>query len=197
MTIRSFLAFELSKEVRETLRTVIEEGRKAGLPVRWVPVGNIHLTVVFMGNVAESRIRPISDAAGEICGRHAPFQIQARGIGLFGSPRRPRVLWIGLAGDVDRMAVFRDDLQGALAPFGIRGEERAFRPHLTLGRFRDGARGDASLNDLLARYEDLTGPACLLRELTLFRSDLKPGGSVYTQMAAWPLRGQPNLTTEP
>ncbi len=187
MAIRSFLAFELPGEIREILEGVIEEGRKASIPVRWVRPANIHLTVVFMGNVEASRISPICEAVGRICKAHNPFRIGVKGIGLFGSRRNPRVLWIGLAGDVDRMAGLRDDLQKGLVPFGIKGEERPFRPHLTLGRFRDGAKGDGALDDLLSRYETLTGPDCLLKELTLFRSDLKPGGAVYTRIGAWAL----------
>lgn len=188
MAIRSFLAFELPKEISETLGDVIEEGRKASLPVRWVRPANIHLTIMFMGNVAEARITPICRAVDPICRGYAPFRVGVKGIGLFGGRRHPRVLWIGLAGDVDRMASLRDDLQQGLLPFGIKGEERPFRPHLTLGRFRDGTQGGGgALDDLLGRYEALTGPECLLKELTLFRSDLKPGGAVYTRISAWEL----------
>ena len=189
MEIRSFLAFELPPEIRETLSVVSDDGRTLPLNVRWIRVVNIHLTVVFMGNVDEDQIGLIGEVVGSICHGHAPFHIQVKGAGLFGSRRNPRVLWVGLGGEVDRMSSFRDDLQKALAPFGITEERRPFRPHLTLGRFRKGTKADPSLDDLLLKYQDLNGPGCLLRELGLFRSDLRPSGAEYTRLGQWPLSG--------
>jgi len=189
MAIRSFLAFELPSEIRETLSAVSEDGRAASLNIRWVGVAHIHLTVVFMGNVEEARIGDIREVAGGVCDQYAPFHIHVNGIGRFGSRRNPRVIWIGLGGEVDRMSSFRDDLQKGLAPFEIQEERRPFRPHLTLGRFRKGATGDPRLDDLLSKYKDLNGPECLLREVVLFKSDLKPGGSVYARLGRWPLSG--------
>ncbi len=189
MEIRSFLAFELPPEIRETLSVVSDDGRTLPLNVRWSRVVNIHLTVVFMGNVREDQIGLIGEVAGRICHGHAPFRIQVKGAGLFGSRRNPRVLWVGLGGETDRMSGFRDVLQKNLAPFGIKEEKRPFRPHLTLGRFRKGAKTDPSLEDLLLKYQDLNGPGCLLRELALFKSDLRPGGAEYTRLGVWPLRG--------
>jgi RNA 2',3'-cyclic 3'-phosphodiesterase len=189
MGIRCFLAFELPPEIRETLSAVSEDARALSLNVRWTRVANIHLTVVFMGNVREDHIGPIGEAAGSLCRGHAPFRIQVQGTGLFGSRRNPRVLWVGLGGETDRMSVFRDVLQKHLAPFGIEEEKRPFRPHLTLGRFRKGAKADAGVNDLLSRYRDLNGPLCMIRELGLFKSDLRPGGAEYTRLGVWPLEG--------
>jgi 2'-5' RNA ligase len=88
------------------------------------------------------------------------------------------------------MSLFRDALQINLEPFGIKQETRRFNPHLTLGRFRKGAKSRAFLDELLHQYRDLKSPARTLSELVLFKSDLKPGGAVYTKLKAWPLVGQ-------
>ena len=82
------------------------------------------------------------------------------------------------------------DLQEPLRPFGIKQEKRKFRPHLTLGRFRRSRGGKAHLNDLLWNYNDLKSPVCSLEELSLFKSELKPGGAEYTKLDSWPLTGQ-------
>jgi 2'-5' RNA ligase len=87
------------------------------------------------------------------------------------------------------MSRFRDDLQHALSPFGIKEEERAFRPHLTLGRFKKPGKRQTELEQLLAKYRELPSPVRTLSDLVLFRSDLKPGGAVYTKMTSWPLSG--------
>jgi len=190
MTIRSFLAFEIPSEIRHILSAASEDGQAALKGIRWVRVANIHLTAVFMGNVEEAVMGKIKDAAKMACAQHAPFAVQLKGAGLFGGRRNPRVLWMGLEGDLDRMSGFRQDLQTGLAPFGIKEEGRPFRPHLTLGRFRKGARMDPALNDFLSKYQEVESPKSLLRELVLFRSDLKPGGAVYTKLGTWPLGKQ-------
>jgi 2'-5' RNA ligase len=189
MAIRSFLAFELPSDIRQTLSAISEDGRAARLKIRWIRVANIHLTVVFMGDVEEAQIGPIREVVRGVCDQYAPFYIQVNGAGMFGSRRSPRVLWVGLGADVDRMSSFRDDLQKGLAPFGIKEERRPFTPHLTLGRFRKGAYADGRLDDLLSKYQALNGSECILRELALFKSDLKPDGAVYTRLGQWPLSG--------
>ena len=190
MAIRSFLAFELPVDIKRIIMTVSEDVRRLPLNVRWVNVSNIHLTVVFMGNIKEEEIKPIQDVVGQVCQGYGPFNIAIKGIGLFGSRRNPRVLWVGLDGVIDRMACFRDDLQKMLRPFGIKEEKRRFRPHLTLGRFRKGSITGAHLDDLLSKYHDLTSPDCVIEELVLFKSDLKPDGAVYSKLNGWPLGGR-------
>ncbi len=190
MAIRSFLAFELPVDIRRIIMAVSGDVRQLSLNVRWVNVTNIHLTIVFMGNVQEEQIKPIQDTVKEVCQGCGPFSIGINGLGLFGSRRNPRVLWIGLDGTIDRMGYFRDDIQKKLRPFGIKEEKRRFKPHLTLGRFRKGARTGGHLDDLLSKYHDLTSPECIIEELVLFKSDLKPGGAVYSKLKEWPLTGK-------
>ena len=187
MEIRSFLAFELPLEIKGIITHVSEDLENFPLDVRRVKVGNIHLTVVFLGNLLEEHIEPIGEAARKVCSRYSPFSVLLKGAGIFGSRKSPRVLWIGLDGDIERMSYFRDALQKHLRPFGIKEEKRRFSPHLTLARFRKGTRAGAHLDEFLSRYRDLTSPECHLGELVFFRSDLKPGGAVYTKMNVWPL----------
>jgi len=190
MAIRCFLAFELPVDIKRIIMAISEDVRQLPLNVRWVNVTNIHLTIVFIGNVQEEQIRPIQDIVKDVCQGYGPFNIGIKGIGLFGSKRNPRVLWIGLDGAIDRMACFRDDLQKKLRPFGIKEEKRRFKPHLTLGRFRKGARTGTHLDDLLSKYHDLTSPEGIIEELALFKSDLKPGGAVYSKLNGWRLIGK-------
>ena len=190
MAIRSFLAFELPVDIKRIIMTVSEDVRQLPLNVRWVNVDNIHITTVFMGDVQEEQIGPIQDVVKDVCQGYGPFSIAIKGLGIFGSRRNPRVLWIGLDGAIDRMGYFRDDLQKGLRPFGIKEEKRRFKPHLTLGRFRKGARTGTHLDDLLSKYYDLTSPECIIEELVLFKSDLKPGGAVYSKLNGWPLIGK-------
>ena len=190
MEIRSFLAFELPSEIKKMVVRVSGELRKSDLDVKWVKVDNIHLTVVFMGNKKTEDIEAIGDAAQKACLKYGVFDISLKGMGFFPNSRNPRVLWLGLHGDLDRMSYFRDALQKHLKPFGIKEEKRRFKPHLTLGRFRKQKKMDSRLDDLVLEYKDLTSPSCPLKELILFKSDLKPGGAEYTKLETWPLTGK-------
>ena len=187
MGIRSFLAFELPADIKTIVTRVSGEVRKSSLDVRWVRPEFIHLTVVFMGDIESEQVPLMGGPLGAVCANHSPFRISLKPMGCFPNSRNPMVIWLGIDGDLERMSRFMDDLQAALAPFGIKEEERAFRPHLTLGRFKKPGKRRTELEQLLATYRDLSSPAYTLDELVLFRSDLKPGGAVYTRMSSWPL----------
>jgi 2'-5' RNA ligase len=189
MEIRSFLAFELPLEIKKMVTRVFEDARRSSLDVRWVRPEGIHLTVVFMGNVKTEDLDSIGNEVGRVCSDFSPFQISLKGIGCFPNSRNPRVIWLGLVGDVDRMSRFRDRLQKQLSAFGVQEEKRSFKPHLTLGRFKKALRDEKSLGRLLEKHKDLSSPECTVHELVLFKSELNPGGAVYTKMLSWPLSG--------
>lgn len=189
MGIRSFLAFEQPEEIKGIVEETSVSLDKSHLDVRWVKPGNIHLTVVFLGSVPAEDLEVMEQPIHEICSGFSPFSIALKGLGCFPHARSPRVIWVGLEGEIERMARFRDSLQGRLVPFGIKEEKRPFRPHLTLGRFNSFRRTDRELEEILERYRDLASPVCPLGELVLFKSDLRRGGSIYTKMKSWPLTG--------
>jgi 2'-5' RNA ligase len=189
MTIRSFLAFELPPDIKREIDRISREVRRSNLNARWVKTENIHLTVIFMGNISEDEIPDIGTEVGKVCADFGPFDISLAGIGLFPDIRRPRVIWMGIDGEIKRLAYFRDTLQNSLKPFGIKIEKRRDSPHLTLGRFKKAVKGRSLLEDLVTRYRDIKGPMGLLNDLVLFRSDLKPDGARYSRIASWPLSG--------
>ena len=190
MEMRSFLAFELPSEIKNAVAQVSETLKKSRLDVRWVKVDNIHLTVVFMGNTNADDMPAIQDDVKKVCSQYGSFDISLKGIGCFPNRRRPRVMWIGLDGDLERMGRFRDDLQDQLKSFGIKVEKRKFKPHLTLGRFRSSKKTVIDLDDIISEHETLNSPFFTLNALNLFKSDLKPGGAVYTKLETWPLSGE-------
>ena len=187
MEIRSFLAFELPEDIKAIVSRVSAEMKGSPLDIRWVKIDNIHLTVIFLGKISTEHAVDIGTIAGDVCNDFEPFSISLKGTGIFSSKRNPRVLWIGLDSDMKRMSHFKDTLQKNLKPFGIKAGKRKFNPHLALGRFRKGAKSSVNLDALLQKHKDLTSPVCSLRELALFKSDLKPGGAIYTKLNTWPL----------
>jgi len=187
MGIRSFLAFELPLEIREQIRAVSKELQKSRMPVRWVKVENIHLTVIFLGSVNEDTIDDIKEKVYYVVKRFSTIKTKLDGVGVFPHWRRPRVIWVGLGGEIERLSNLRDDLQAELTVLGLREEKRPFRPHLTIGRIKGIVDRDEELKSILDRYHGLTSDLHHLNEFILFKSDLKPDGPVYTKMAVWPL----------
>jgi RNA 2',3'-cyclic 3'-phosphodiesterase len=183
MTIRSFLAFELPGPIKSVLSDTLEGLKKSGLDIRWAAVEKIHLTVVFLGDVPEEMLEFIKESAATVCSGYESFTVALKGLGVFGPPRRPRVLWAGVSGETSRMSAFKHELVDALAPVGIKIDKRAFRPHLTLGRFRSGGHGN-----VFERYDGIQSDECRLGELVLFKSDLTPRGAVYTVLERMPLK---------
>ncbi len=190
MGIRSFLAFDLPPSISERVQALMAELRKRPLEIRWVNPVSIHLTIVFLGDVEEKKIGPISEAVEKGLAGHNSFPVELGGLGFFGPVRSPRVMWIGLRGDIERLGKLRDGLQQILGPFGIKSEQRPFRAHLTLGRFREGSKGSDRLSQLLDEYRELTQAKGELKDFTFYRSDLKPGGAVYSVLKRWTLPSQ-------
>ena len=191
MEIRSFLAFELPEQIKDILHRVLADMRQAPLDIKWVRVENIHLTVIFIGNMEMDLLDDMAVIVKGACDSCPPMTISLKSAGVFSSKRNPKVLWIGLDGDIERMSVLRNTLQEGLRPFGIKEEKRGFSPHLTLGRFKKGSKLGVHLEDLLLKYGGLESPGITLNELVLFRSELTPKGAKYSRLNAWPLIGVP------
>lgn len=188
MGIRSFLAFELPPDIRSVVSRVSKEVRASRMDVKWVNVENIHLTIVFLGSVEEEIIHRMAGHIEKTCREYSSFDVRLEGMGLFPDIRRPRVIWLGLGGSIDRMSRFRDDIQEGLEPFGIKKEDRAFKPHITLGRFRNPGN-HPGLREITDGYRNISSPVCHVDELVLFKSELRPSGAGYTRLNSWALTG--------
>jgi 2'-5' RNA ligase len=186
--IRAFLAIELPDALRPGLAQIQGELKRSRADVRWVPVGNIHLTLKFFGTVPDDEIEALAQAAREAAAQAAPLQLQPTSAGAFPSPNAPRVVWLGLGGDVIPLTRLYYGLEKAFAALGYPAEGRAFNPHLTLGRVKSPANRDR-LAKLLATVPPLDWPPFTVKELILFRSVLSPQGSKYTPLEVIKLAG--------
>jgi 2'-5' RNA ligase len=184
--IRSFLAIDLPEVLRPHLALLQGELKRSHADVRWVPVGNIHLTLKFFGNVPASEVDAITAAAREVAVRQEAFQLQATRAGAFPNTRSPRVIWVGIGGEVVPLAQLYHGLEKAFAALGYLPEGRAFNPHLTLGRVKSPTNRHR-LAQLLEKLPPLDWPPFKVGELILFRSNLTPQGSIYTPLQVIPL----------
>jgi 2'-5' RNA ligase len=187
---RLFVALDPPEPVRRRLAALAVELRRAAGraadEIRWVEPEKIHLTVQFLGAVPEERVPAVEEAVRAAAAAARPLSLAVRGAGGFPNARRPRVVWAGLAGDVAPLAALAEDLGRRLAPLGFPPEERAFSPHLTLGRARD-RRGAPGMAGALARVAHGDGAPWRAAELVLIESHLSPKGPRYEPVARFAL----------
>lgn len=185
--LRLFVAIELDEGVREALARVQGELRSRPLPpLRWVRPEGIHLTLKFLGETPADRVPAIEAALRQALAGLSPLRIELGPLGTFGG-RRPRVLWVGIAGDVDRLKDLQARIDRALQSLGFPREERAYSPHLTLARVPPSAAGAGpALDEALAAVPPPQA-AMEVRVLSLMLSRLGPAGAAYECLAAFPL----------
>ncbi len=179
--MRAFVALFLPAEIQQALAQAVAPLRARVRGLRWVRAEQLHVTLAFLGEIDAdvARVRYVP-ALEPLAGRAAP-RVCLDSFGTFPAQRRPRVLWAGLAGDVEDIARLAIGVADALRPLGYQAEERGFMPHVTLARARDRGPGP-ELADALAGCA-LRATEFALGRFGLFRSERGPSGSEY--MPVW------------
>jgi 2'-5' RNA ligase len=185
--VRCFIAIDLSASVKEVLRELGHKLRNQ-IPrdsVRWGRVSGIHLTLQFLGDVAESDLSQIEAVLVQVSQRHVPFTFTVGDLGCFPNLKKPRVVWVGVQEETGALTALQKDVVQSLVPLGFEPERRAFRPHLTLGRARrDILRADQRrLGEVIAAAGIGELGRVDVGSFLLMRSDLRPDGAVYSRLA--------------
>lgn len=187
--IRTFLALDPPEEVLLEIAAIQNRLRKLiHGDIRWVRPEGIHLTLKFFGDIPEDDVGKIAATVETAAEKEMPFSFAVGGVGFFPNPHRPRILWLGMNGDVERLGVFQKGLEQALVRIGFPCEERPFRPHLTLGRIR-AVKALIGLDRAPATGDGYAAGRFVASGLSLFQSDLTPGGAVYTRLKWFPFSG--------
>lgn len=167
----------------------IERLRSVAGGVAWVASGNLHLTLKFLGEVAEDRIGPVVDAVTSAASDALAFEAHVRGLGAFPSLMRPRVIWAGVTEGAAATVDLAGRVDEALAALGFAPYARPFSPHVTLGRVRQPGRNPALADALQGAAEREFG-RLRVAGASLMRSELSPGGARYTELATVRLAGR-------
>ena len=181
-TVRTFIAIEMPPEVRQYLDRCQERLRGAGGKVRWVRTDLIHLTLVFLGEVAVERVEALVAAVVAAVAGFGPLALRAGGAGQFPPRGRPRVIWIGIDEPTGALLRLQKAVADATAPFAEKVEKRAYRPHLTLGRVRGGSGLD-ELSAAVADMADHQGPPFDAAEVVVMKSVLSREGPIYSPLS--------------
>ena len=182
--IRTFLAIELPGKITEDLGREQTGWKPLAPKIKWVRPDGIHLTLKFLGEIPRQRVRQVITAARACCSRHHTFVLNFKGTGVFPTPRRPRVLWIVVAGDLYAIRNLHADMESVMEEAGFARETREFRPHLTLARIKGTSSRDFIREFLRAGIS--LGPV-EVTAVTVFQSRLSPAGAEYIPLARCPL----------
>jgi 2'-5' RNA ligase len=186
--IRTFIALELTDPLHRALAEVQQQFKRdrAARAIRWVAPANIHITLKFLGDMRADQMPDLQRALADACVDIALFTLTIGGAGAFPNTRRPNVVWIGARGQIENAARLAQKIDDACAALGFAREARPFAPHLTLGRVnRDASPGERQQIGALienARVGDLGD--LRVERVSVMKSELQPGGSVYTRLAA-------------
>jgi RNA 2',3'-cyclic 3'-phosphodiesterase len=182
---RLFIAVKVDPE-DELLRII--SSLKAALGsenIKWVDPVNIHLTLSFIGDTEEKRIRDLDNMLRDRCSGFGRFDFILIGTGVFKSFRDSRVLWAGIQSS-GKLLMLNNIIAAGLKEIFFEIEERQFKPHLTLGRVKS-VRDTENLKTVLERYNDNQIQIVHVNEVILFESILKQTGPIYKQLGKYPI----------
>jgi 2'-5' RNA ligase len=185
---RLFLAVPLSDSLRENVSAWTDELRREHSGWRWVTAANLHLTLRFYGETGEETAARLRDRLSLYRDIEGPFRLELAGWGAFPSVSRPRVLWIGVGGEVGPLERLAERAERDAVDLGFEPERRRFHPHLTVARAARG-RGSPSLPPGGEPGEPRFGDMPVDR-LVLYRSQLGPQGPTYDRVLEVPLGGR-------
>jgi 2'-5' RNA ligase len=181
--LRTFIAVDVGKAIRDRCLSLQDTLARAGTEVKWVEEDNLHLTLLFLGEVEDRTIPALCRAVADCCAEQAPFTLGIESVGCFPNPRRPRIVWAGVGAGSAELIALHDALEPPLLDLGCyRREERKYTPHVTLGRVQGDGNTDV-LAAALTKQAKWRGGETEVRELHVFSSELRPQGPVYTVLS--------------
>ena len=188
--LRIFLALELDDAVRQNVVVLQRALGQKALSVKWVEPQNLHLTLLFLGDVEDRELHGLFRVVTRVAARHEPIALRLGGVGAFPTPRRPKTVWAGVTGGVAELQRLYADLEVPLQELGCyRREERAYTPHLTLGR----AGGDEDSEALaleLPAHAAWNGGLVNVEELVIFSSELRRAGPEHSVVGRAPFSAE-------
>ena len=185
--IRAFLALTIPPKVRQKLGALIHDCQQKAPEIAWIPPDKLHVTLFFFGSVPETDLlEKMAPVIQKALSSEPPLDLDCSGIGVFPNWKYPKVIWAGISGDTDRLLLLHDHIKHILSPFGVKGDRRQFRPHLTIGR-ADKIRKEAQIVQFVERLGPIPFGRIPVKTLTLFRSELTNDGSIYTPLKDLPL----------
>lgn len=187
--LRTFIAVDLGKPIRDRIVNLQEGLARTTNEVKWVEPENLHVTLLFLGEVDEREVVEVCRAVGDVGKEIAPFPVSVETVGCFPNLRRPRILWVGIGTGLQELVALHDALEPPLLDLGCyRREDRPYTPHITFGR----AKGEAisfKLTEAIAKKTGWQAGETEVSEVLVMSSELTPKGPIYTVLSRAKLSG--------
>lgn len=188
--IRTFLAIDVGAAIRDQLIALQEDLATIAAEVKWVEPENLHLTLLFLGEVPQRETIDICRAAQKAVRAMPAFEMSIEGVGCFPNPRRPRTLWVGVGRGADEVCAVHDAIEAPLLDLGnYRRETRAYTPHVTLGRVKSEEETNEALAKAITQHQKWSAGELIVNEVCVMRSELASDGPTYTVMGRAKLDG--------
>ena len=184
--IRAFIAVELTNEVKSGLKQLQTQLKSTQHPfVKWVSPEGIHLTLKFLGNIPLERVRKINEIIENAIAGTSEFRIAIKDVGGFPNLKQPRVLWVGVGGDMEKLIKLQHRIDDGLVPLGFTKEKRSFTPHLTLARLREGvsAQDRQTFGAKITAMQPKLFYEMVVGSVNLMKSQLLPTGAIYSRLS--------------
>jgi 2'-5' RNA ligase len=181
--LRTFIGIDLGEDIRDRCVALQETLARAADGVKWVEADNLHVTLLFLGEVVDRDVPALCEVVADCCATHEVFPLEVAGLGSFGPPRRPRTVWVGVGEGHAELVALHEALEKALLQLGCyRREDRQYEPHITLGRVKNEGVNDR-LVAALTRHAKWVGGTTEVDEVLVLSSELRPQGPVYTVLS--------------
>jgi 2'-5' RNA ligase len=184
--IRTFLAIEIGDEIRRRAADLIKSLRSDGDDIKWVEPQNLHFTLNFLGDVDDTEVHDVCRVAAQVAEKIPLFELRCVGVGAFPHVGNPRTIWLGVGEGSEAMCNLQEALSVGLADLGFPREHRRYKPHLTMGRARQGGR-TRHLTTKLTELAEIEAGVCIVEDVVVFSSVLEQGGPIYHPLAHAPL----------
>lgn len=185
--VRTFIALELNADLHKTIAGIQNDLKKIDCDVKWVNPAIAHLTLKFLGDVAQKKMDAVKHTFENSLRNFQPFEIELTQLGAFPRIESPQILWVGLGGNTNMIVEMVGVLEEEFAKLGFAKEKRDFQPHLTLGRMKS-RKNSAALTSILQNYSTPQGIRQSIDQVTLFKSTLTSHGPTYEPLSIVPLK---------
>lgn len=185
--MRTFIAIELSEEIKKSVGELMERLKTTNARVKWVEPKNLHITLKFLGEVPEREIENLTLLTTDALKGKSSFRSKFEGTGTFPEGKNPRVVWIGTTEGAEEQKDLALSVERSLCTAGYRKEEREFKAHITIGRVKEKKNLDALLK-VLDEVKDQKFGDIIVDHINIMKSTLNPKGPIYEVLKRIPLK---------
>ena len=186
--IRTFVAIELPNDIRRAVKKVIDKLAPFAHNVRWVSAENLHITLVFLGDVEDRSVHAACQAVARACANIEPFPVVVQGTGCFPKPEKPRIIWAGLDVGAEEITFLREQVSNELEAAGFQFDWK-FSPHITIGRVNHGRFNDQEVITKSIEFADKPFGEFVITDVSVMSSLLEKSGPTYVRLSSAPLDG--------